>query len=130
MVADENTNAAGNHERCEARLTRFLTSSAAAVAAAGSLRDGAEVAIRFTDEEGDWRFHASGGRPMIEAGHARDPDFALRLSAGAVTAICARDDASLGELGVAFFEHVVTREPDRRIQIGRASCRERVLELV
>jgi hypothetical protein len=85
--------------------------------AAGSLRAGAEVAVSFTDLAGEWRFFSDAGKPTLEPGKATDPDFALRIAPGALKSICARTDADLGEFGIAFFEHVVSREPGFRIRV-------------
>ena len=48
---------------------------------------------------------------------AQDPDFELRLIPGAVRSICSMPDADLGELGIAFFEHIVSRDPDHKIRV-------------
>jgi hypothetical protein len=98
-------------------LARFLACSAAAAQAALSLRAGAEVAVTFTDLEGEWRCYADAGNIRLEPGKARDPDFALLLAPAAIQSICARTDADIGELGITFFEHVVSREPDYRIRV-------------
>jgi hypothetical protein len=121
MLADQSNATEGveslESEGTDAMLRRFILSSAAAKMAAGSLRDGAEAAVRFTDVPGDWRFYVEGGKPFMEATKAKDPDFDLHLSPGAVRSICTHTEAHLGELGIAFFERVVTREPDYRIQV-------------
>lgn len=98
-------------------LARFLSGCPAVASAALSLRAGAEVAVSFTDLEGEWRCYAEAGKISLEPGNARDPDFALRLAPGAIKSICAQTDAGMGELGIAFFEHVVSREPDYRIRV-------------
>jgi hypothetical protein len=104
-------------EPADVALTRFLSCCPAAATAAQSLRAGAEVAVSFTDLDGEWRFYTDAGKLMLQPGKARDPDFALCLAPGAVKSICARTDADIGELGIAFFEHVVSREPDYRIRV-------------
>jgi hypothetical protein len=105
-------------ESADAMLARFFECSEAARLAAGCLREGAEAAIAFAELPGDWRFAATaGGAYVFEAGTAQDPDFELRLSRGAVAAICAHPEADLGDLGVSFFEHIVARDPDRKIHV-------------
>jgi hypothetical protein len=107
----------GERERDHLALTRFLTASSAARVAASSLRDGAEVGVTFTDVEGEWRFYVDRANPALEPGKAKDPDFELRLAPGAVAAICSRPDADIGDLGIAFFEHILTLEPEKKIRV-------------
>lgn len=118
MLADEHAPSEGpTDEPADAALARFLSNSPAAAIAAASLREGAEVAVSFTELAGDWRFYSDAGKPTLQCGLAKDPDFALRLAPGALKSICALTDADLGELGVAFFERVKSREPDFRIHV-------------
>lgn len=104
-------------ESSDAALRRFFERSPAALTAAGSLRPGAEVGVTFTDVAGEFRFHSDGGKPVFEPGARMDPDFDLRLAPGAVRAICSRPDGDIGDLGVAFFEHIVAREPEDQIRV-------------
>jgi hypothetical protein len=101
----------------DAALTRFLTSSPAARTVAASLRDGAEVGVTFTELVGEWRFFVDHAEPWLEPGKAKDPDFELRLPPGAVKAICSQTDADIGDLGVAFFEHIITLQPEKKIRV-------------
>ena len=118
MVADEHTPSEGpSGEPADAALARFLSSSPAAATIAGSLRERAEVAVSFTELAGDWRFYSDAGKPMLQRGMAKDPDFALRLPPGALKSICALTTADIGELGIAFFERVISHEPDFRIHV-------------
>ncbi len=104
-------------EGADAMLARFVLTSPAARRAAGLLREGAEVAVTYTDVASEWRFYLNAATPAIEPGKAQDPDFELRLAPGAVRSICAMADADLGELGIAFFEHIVSRDPDTKIRV-------------
>jgi hypothetical protein len=118
MVADEHSSGEGPPaEPADAALARFLSISPAAATMAGSLRAGAEVAVSFIELAGDWRFYSEAGTPTLQSGMAKDPDFALRIPPGALKSICALTDADLGELGIAFFERVISREPDFRIHV-------------
>jgi hypothetical protein len=118
MVADaDNPTEASGGEPGDVVVARFLACSAAVATAATSLRAGAEVAVSFTDLAGEWRCYADAGNIKLEPGKARDPDFSVRLAPGAIRSICVRNNADIGELGVAFFEHVVSREPDYRIHV-------------
>jgi len=118
MVAGEHTpGERPSVESADAALARFLSGSPAAAMAAGSLRQGAEVAVSFTELAGDWRFYSDAGKPTLQPGIAKDPDFALRLAPGALQSICALTDADIGELGIAFLERVASREPDFRIHV-------------
>ena len=118
MVADEHTPSEGpSGEPADAALARFISSSPAAATIAGSLREGAEVAVSFTELAGDWRFYSDAGKPTLQRGMAKDPDFAVRLPPGALKSICARTNADIGELGIDFFERVISREPNFRIHV-------------
>jgi len=107
----------GEAEGVEAALMHFLRTSPAARTAAGSLRNGAEVGITFSNHGGEWHFRSVDSKPQLEPGQPADPDFELRLAPGAVRAICAKPDAHVGDLGVAFFEHIVARDPEKRIRV-------------
>jgi hypothetical protein len=98
-------------------LKRFFEVSAGARTAARSLRSGAEVGVSFTDAAGAWRFYQHAGGPVFEASKPKDPDFEVRLSPGAVQAICSKPDADIGELGIAFFERIVARDPEKKIRV-------------
>jgi hypothetical protein len=108
-------------ESADLTLARFLTTSPAALSAATSLHEGAEVAITFSDLPGDWCVRWNGSEPTMSAGRAVDPDFDLDLTSAAVRSICARADADIGDLGIAFFEHIVAREADRKIRVNSRS---------
>jgi len=104
-------------ESADAQIARFLLGSPAARLVAGSLREGAEVGITFTNLPGEWRFYCNPAGPALERGKAQDPDFELRLAPRAVEAICSRPEADIGDLGVIFMEHIVAREPDDKIRV-------------
>jgi hypothetical protein len=100
----------------EVILKHFLLNSSAARLAAASLRSGAEVGITFSHIAGDWRIFANdAGEIAFEPGRAVDPDFDLRIPPRAVDSICSRLDADVGDLGIAFFEHIKAWEPDLKI---------------
>jgi hypothetical protein len=105
-------------QTADAQLLTFLLTGAACGTAAAVLRAGAEVAVTFTDLEGDFRIckHAESGI-ALEAGKALDPDFELRIPPRALQAICARTDADMGDLGVIFFEHIIAKDPLERISV-------------
>jgi hypothetical protein len=105
-----------HEERADASLKKFLMNSSAARLAASSLRPGAEVGITFTHLSGDWRIISDGaGGVVLEPGKAADPDFELRIPPRAVSSICSRVDADVGDLGIAFFELIKAREPELKI---------------
>ena len=107
---------ASQGERSDEVLTAFLERNPGAKKAAGSLRGGAEVAIMFTDLPGSWRaFVTEAGGIGFEAQAAVDPDFELHIPPQALREICEADAQDLGDLGVSFFEHLVAKEPERRI---------------
>lgn len=98
-------------------LTKFFSASAAARTAAASLGRAAEVGVTFTDVPGSFRFFSDGGKPVLAPGAAKDPDFYLTLAPGAVTAICGRADAEIGDLGILFFQHMVAQGPEQKIRV-------------
>jgi hypothetical protein len=105
-------------ERADVALSNFLLSSPGARLAAASLRTGAEVAITFTNLPGDWRIlNNEAGEIAFEPIKASDPDFELRLPPKAVASICSRLDADVGDLGIAFFEHIKAREQELKIHV-------------
>ena len=122
-LTDPVTAAINNHRealgpaRSDEALKRFLLSSPGARTAARALRSGAEVSIAFADVPGEWRFYQSNGSPVLEAAKAKDPDFELRLAPGAVHAICSDPEADVGDLGIVFFERIVSREPENKVRV-------------
>jgi hypothetical protein len=104
-------------ESSDALLRKFFESSKAARHAAGSLRKSAEVAVRFSDVPGDFRFHVEAGKPELSPGAARDPDFELLMSPGAVRDLCGHESADVGDFGVLFFQHMLAHEPDKKIKV-------------
>src|SRR5947199_173603 len=97
-------------------LQRFFETSESARKAAAHLRSAAEVGVQFTDVEGDFRFTLVDGKPRFLDGKAKDPDFELTMAPGAVTAIAARPNADVGDLGILFFQHIVAQDPEGKIQ--------------
>ena len=120
MNENSSPSEAVTREPSDVILARFLLYSPAARAAASALKDGAEVGITFTDVPGEWRFRGSsaGTSLQLEPGKPTDPDFELRVAPGAVDSICSRPQAEIGELGVAFFEHVCARDPEQKIRVN------------
>lgn len=105
-------------ERVDVALARFLLTSPGVRLAAASLRSGAEVAITFTNLPGDWRiFNSDAGEIAFEAVKAVDPDFELLIPPRAVASICVQSDADVGDLGIAFFEHIRAREQELKIHV-------------
>src|SRR3954453_13749375 len=98
-------------------LQRFFETSESARRAASSLKSAAEVGVRFTDVAGDFHFKSVDGRPRFVAGRAQDPDFDLTLAPGAVTAIAARPEADVGDLGILFFQHILSKDPNEKINV-------------
>lgn len=98
-------------------LQRFFETSDAARKASSPLKKAAEVAVRFTDVPGDFFFTVADGTPKFNAGKAKDPDFELTMAPGAVAAIAAQPNADVGDLGILFFEHILSREPQHKINV-------------
>jgi hypothetical protein len=98
-------------------LRQFFETSEAGRRAASSLKKAASVGVRFTDVPGEFRFHAVDGHPRFEAGKADEPDFELTLAPGAVRDICDRPQADVGDLGIAFFQHIIAKDPEQKIHV-------------
>jgi hypothetical protein len=98
-------------------LQRFFETSESARRAASSLKKAAEVGVRFTDVPGDFHFKSVDGKPRFVAGAAEDPDFNLTLAPGAVVAIAAQPNADVGDLGILFFQHILSKEPNEKINV-------------
>ena len=98
-------------------LQRFFESSEAARRASAPLKKAAQVAVRFTDVSGDFHFKLVDGKPRFSEGRADDPDFELTMAPGAVSAIAAQPNADVGDLGILFFQHIVARDPQAKINV-------------
>lgn len=98
-------------------LQRFFETSESARRAAAHLKGAAEVGVRFTDVPGEYRFTLVEGKPRFLDGKAKDPDFELTLAPGAVTAIAAQPNADVGDLGILFFQHIVSRDANSKIHV-------------
>jgi hypothetical protein len=98
-------------------LQRFFEASEAARRASAPLRKAAEVGVRFTDVPGDFHFKLIDGKPRFQEGAAADPDFVLTLAPGAVSAIAAQPEAEVGDLGILFFQHILAKDPESKINV-------------
>jgi hypothetical protein len=98
-------------------LQRFFESSESARRASSHLKKAAEVGVRFTDVPGDFHFKLVDGKPRFMSGAPADPDFDLTLAPGAVRAIAAQPNADVGDLGILFFQHIVARDPQAKINV-------------
>jgi hypothetical protein len=101
----------------EALLTRLLLNGQTAVAAAKSLREGAEVALTVVGADGDWRFFADQGKTGLEPSRAADPDFELHMTSAALERLAAMPDGDLADFGIEFFERIVSKDPQNRIRV-------------
>lgn len=106
-----------SRENSAAVLRRFLATSATARRASAALKGAAEIGIRFTDVQDEFRFMVTDGEPCFVSGRPTDPDFELTLAPGAVRAIAGHPDGDIGDLGVAFFQHILSRESENRIGV-------------
>jgi len=98
-------------------LQRFFETSRSAHRAASHLKPAAEVGVKFTDLPGHYRFTLVEGKPRFLDGTPKDPDFELTMAPGAVSALAAQPDADVGELGILFFQHILSRDPDSKIGV-------------
>jgi hypothetical protein len=98
-------------------LQRFFETSESARRASSHLKKAAEVGVRFTDVPGDFHFKLIDGQPRFMNGAPQDPDFDLTLAPGAVSAIAAQPNADVGDLGILFFQHIVAKDPQSKINV-------------
>lgn len=96
-------------------LRRFLEGAAVARAATRPLSRAARVNVVLP--EGPARFTMESGAPALLPGADLDPDFTLRLPAGAVRRITALVGDDVGEFGIAFFQLVLERDPELRVRV-------------
>jgi hypothetical protein len=96
-------------------LRRFFETSPAARKATAPLGTGAEVGLAL--DSGPARFTMESGRPHVEEGAARQPDFTLTLPDEAVRRITSLEGGDVGAFGVAFFGLVLSREPAAKVRI-------------
>ena len=104
-------------EASDAILRRFFETSETARKASSSLKKAAEVGVRFTDVPGEFRFIMADGKPKFLSGKAVDPDFDLTLAPGAVRSIAEKPDAEVGDLGIAFFQAILSKEPENKVTV-------------
>lgn len=105
-------------------LRRFFRTAPAARRATRPLARDAEVALDLGGEPA--RFAMASGAAEILPGPARDPDFTLAMPPEAVRRLTA-GDAGVGELGVAFFQLVLSRDPGLRIRVHLHASTARLL---
>jgi hypothetical protein len=98
-------------------LQRFFETSESARRASSHLKKAAEVGVRFTDVPGDFHFKVLDGKPRFLTGAAQDPDFDLTMAPGAVVAIAAQPNADVGDLGILFFQHILAKDPQSKINV-------------
>jgi hypothetical protein len=99
-----------------AEVVRRATRPLRPLAEAGLVVDG--VQARFCMEE---------GRPAIRPEPARDPDFTLSLPAAAVERLTQVASGDVGEMGVAFFQLVLERDPALRVGVRIHASTPRLL---
>jgi hypothetical protein len=57
------------------------------------------------------------GKAVFEQEKAANPDFELYMPPDAVKAITARTDSDVGSIGIVFFEHILARDPARKVGV-------------
>lgn len=96
-------------------LKGFFETAPAARAATRPLSRDAEVGLDL--EGGPARFTMASGRPAVEDGAGRDPDFTLAIPDAAAAHLTSLPGADVGELGVEFFKLAVSRDPSLKVRI-------------
>ncbi len=96
-------------------LSRFFATSPAARKATRPLARDARVAIDLPG--GPARFSMATGEARVEEGQEADPDFTLSMPAAAVTHLTGIGGDDVGAIGIAFFQLLLAREPERRARV-------------
>jgi hypothetical protein len=96
-------------------LKTFFESAPAARKATRPLARGARVNLAL--DGGEARFSMESGAPSVHEGPAENPDFTLRLPAGAVERITAIGSDDVGEFGIEFFKLVLERDPAVKVRV-------------
>jgi hypothetical protein len=86
-----------------------------------------EARVNVALPEGTARFTMEAGVPALLAGADPDPDFTLRLPAGAVRRITTMESDDVGELGIAFFQLVLERDPELHVRVHLEAPAARLL---
>lgn len=73
------------------------------------------------------RFTMEGGRPLVREGAAADPDFTLALPEGAVARLAAQQTDDVGEMGIAFFQLLLERDPALHVSVRIQASTARLL---
>jgi len=93
--------------------------------AARPLAPAAEVGLLVAGSAA--RFAMEAGRPVVREGAAADPDFTLTLPEGAVARLAAQQTDDVGEMGVAFFQLVLERDPALHVAVRLHASTTRLL---
>lgn len=96
-------------------LRRFFDEVPAAKRAARPLSRDARVSLEL--DAGPARFGMEAGRPEVREGVDPDPDFTLTLPDAAVARLTSDAPDDVGEIGIRFFELVLSRNPSLRARI-------------
>jgi len=96
-------------------LKHFFETAEVARVATRPLSEHAEVGLNLAG--GPARFAMSGGRPKVEEGAARSPDFTLTLPDGAVERLTSLKSDEVGEFGVEFFKLVLVKDPALKLRV-------------
>jgi len=73
------------------------------------------------------RFALEGGRPGVWEGAPADPDFTLAIPAGAVERLAAGQSDDVGEMGVAFLQLLLERDPSLHVGVRIQASTARLL---
>ncbi|MBI5071011.1 MAG: AAA family ATPase [Deltaproteobacteria bacterium] len=73
------------------------------------------------------RFTMEGGRPVLREGAAADPDFTLTLPEAAVARLAAQQTDDVGEMGIAFFQLLMERDPSLHVGVRIQASTVRLL---
>jgi len=73
------------------------------------------------------RFAMEAGRPVVREGASADPDFTLTMPEGAVARLAAQQTDDVGEMGMAFFQLLLERDPALRVGVHLQASTARLL---
>jgi len=93
--------------------------------AARPLRAAAEVGLVVAGTAA--RFTVEAERPVVREGAPADPDFTLTLPEAAVARLAAKQTDDVGEMGVAFFQLLLERDPALKVGVRVQASTARLL---
>jgi hypothetical protein len=98
------------------QLRQLFLSHPAWLNAAEHIKEGAQSRVYFSHVAGEFHMVRKGGKSLLQAGPATDPDFAFRFTPKAIERLSRVEGDNLADFAVELFECIVSDDPD--LQVG------------